>query len=53
MGKTVTLSTAVDDPTPEIAVTDLSGRLLALAKLIDTPDGQILKPAKVFVQPEQ
>ena len=51
MGKTVTLPTAIKDPTPEIAVTDLSGRLLAIAKLIDTPDGQILKPSKVFVQP--
>jgi len=52
MGKTVTLSTSPQDPTPEIAVTDISGRLIALAKLIDTPDGQILKPSKVFVQPE-
>ena len=53
MGKTVTLSTSPQNPTPEIAVTDLSGRLLAIAKLIDTPDGQLLKPAKVFVQPER
>ena len=52
MGKTVTLSTSPQDPTPEIAVTDLSGQLLAIAKLIDTPDGQLLKPSKVFVQPE-
>ena len=53
MGKMVTLPAGASpqDPTPEIAVTDLSGQLLALAKLIDTPDGQILKPSKVFVQP--
>jgi len=53
MGKTVTLSAAVDDPTPEIAVTDISGRLIALAKLTDTPDGQLLQPSKVFIQPER
>ena len=52
MGKMVMLSTTPQDPTPEIAVTDLSGQLLAIAKLIDTPDGQLLKPSKVFVQPE-
>jgi len=53
MGKTVTLSTIPQDPTPEIAVTDQSARLIALAKLIDTPDGQILQPTKVFIQPER
>jgi tRNA pseudouridine55 synthase len=52
MGKTVTLQTTPQDPTPEIAATDIEGKLLAIAKLIDTPDGQILKPIKVFVQPD-
>jgi tRNA pseudouridine55 synthase len=52
MGKTVTLSTSPQDPTPEIAVTDLSGRLIAIARLTDTSDGQILQPSKVFIQPE-
>ncbi|MBC8373723.1 MAG: tRNA pseudouridine(55) synthase TruB, partial [Planctomycetes bacterium] len=53
MGKMVMLSSGSQDPTPEIAVTDFSGQLLAIAKLIDTPDGQLLKPSKVFVQPER
>ena len=54
MGKMVALpaETKPQDPTPEIAVTDTAGQLLAIAKLIDTADGQILKPAKVFIQSE-
>ena len=53
MGKTVTLQTALQDPTPQIAVTDQSGHLIALARLTDSADGQILKPSKVFIQPER
>jgi tRNA pseudouridine55 synthase len=53
MGKTVTLPTAVEDPTPTIAVTDLSEELIALASLIDSADGQLLKPSKVFIQPQR
>ncbi|MCP4377397.1 MAG: tRNA pseudouridine(55) synthase TruB, partial [bacterium] len=52
MGKKVPLQTAPKDPTPEIAATDLNGKLLAITKLIDSPDGQMLKPTKVFIQPE-
>ena len=52
MGKTIELSDKVESPTPEIAVTDETGRLIALAILLATPDGQFLKPKKVFIQPE-
>jgi len=54
MGKMARLpdGTSPQDPTPEIAVTDLSGRLLAIAELADTPNGPSIKPSKVFVQPE-
>ncbi|MDP6634931.1 MAG: tRNA pseudouridine(55) synthase TruB [Phycisphaerae bacterium] len=53
MGKMVRLSTARQDAIPEVAVTDLSGRLIAIAELVDTPNGPTLKPSKVFVQPER
>jgi tRNA pseudouridine55 synthase len=53
MGKTIASPTTIENPTPEIAVTDQSGNLIALSALLDTPEGQFLKPSKVFIQPQQ
>ncbi len=51
MGKTAAATNIPADPTSEIAVTDVSGELIAIARLADGPEGQVLKPSKVFVQP--
>ena len=53
MGKTATPHHIWQDPTAEIAVIDQDGKLIALAKLIDSPEGQLLKPSRVFIQPER
>ncbi len=52
MGKTAVAISSPPDPTSEIAVTDASGKLIAIAKLTDGPEGQVLKPSKVFIQPQ-
>jgi len=52
MGKTAAPVRAPDAPTPEIAVTDRTGGLLALAKLTGQGDRQLLQPTKVFVKPQ-
>jgi tRNA pseudouridine55 synthase len=52
MGKTAAAMNIPSDPTGEIAVTDVSGELIAIAKLIGSPEGQLLKPSKVFIRPE-
>ncbi len=53
MGKTIVPPVIPQNPTSEIAVTDQEGRLLAMAELIDAPDGQLLKPKKVFIQTQR